>query len=200
MANVNAPNGFQYRGRLDGGSPTMGNTVRKILLSYGTAIGFGDPVVSVASGYIQQAAAGTTQIAGIFYGCKYLNLAVGRTVWSFSWPGTTQGSDATAYLTTDPQSVFVAQSNNTPITFADIDANINFVAGVPNSVTGISTASLDQSTINTTDTLPFRIVGLLSEQEGTSGAVNGTDDASAYNRVLVTMNFSDRTSRIGIAS
>ena len=121
MSNVNAPNGFQYRGRLDGGSPTMGNTVRKIKSDYSTAIGFGDPVVSLTTGYIGQAAAGTTQIAGVFYGCKYLNLSVGRTVWSFSWPGTTQGSDADAYLTTDPQAVFVAQSNNTPITFADIN-------------------------------------------------------------------------------
>lgn len=198
MSNVNAPNGFQYRGRLDGGSPTMGNTVRKILLSYGTAIGFGDPVVSVSGGYIQQAVAGTTQIAGIFYGCEYLNLSVGRKVWSYSWPGTTQGSDAVAYLNTDPQSVFVVQSDLLPITFADIDANINFVAGVPNSVTGQSTASVGQTTINTTDTLPFRIVGLLSDQEGTSGAVNGTDDASNYNRVLVTGNFWDRSSRTGI--
>jgi hypothetical protein len=195
MPNVNAPNGFQYFGRLDGGAPTMGNTARKILLSYGTAIGFGDPVVSVASGYIERAAAGTTQIAGIFYGCKYLNLAVGRVVWSFSWPGTTQGSDATAYLTTDPQAMFVAQSNNTAIGFADIDANINFVSGTPNSVTGQSIASLDQSTIATTDTLPFRIVGLLSQYQ--PGA-NGTDDASAHNRAIVTANFWDRTSRTGI--
>lgn len=198
MSNVNAPNGFQYFGRQDGGSPTMGNTTRQILSTYNVAIGFGDPVISVAAGYIQQATASTVQIAGIFYGCKYLNLAVGRVVWSMSWPGTTQGSNATAYLNTDPQSLFIAQSNLTAITFADIDANIQLVAGVPNSVTGISTASVDQSTIATTDTLPFRIVGLLSQYEGTSGAINGTDDASSYNRVIVTANFWDRKSLVGI--
>lgn len=198
MANVNAPNGFQYFGRMDGGSPTMGNTVRKVLSTYNVAIGYGDPVVSVAAGYIQLGVPGTTQLAGIFYGCKYLNLSVGRVVWAPNWPGTAQGSDATAFLTTDPQAMFVVQSNNTAITFADIDANINFVSGTPSSVTGISTASVDQSTINTTDTLPFRIVGLLSQYETTSGAVNGTDDSSAYNRIIVTANFWDRTSRIGI--
>ena len=198
MSNTNAPNGFSYFGRLEGGSPTVGNTTRKILSTYNVAIGYGDPVVSVGSGYIQQAAAGTTQIAGIFYGCKYLNTAVGRVVWSNSWPGTTQGSDATAYLATDPDSLFVVQSDNTAITFADIDANINFVAGVPSTVTGISIASVGQSTIATTNTLPFRIVGLLSQYESTSGAVNGTDDASAYNRIIVSGNFWDRSSQTGI--
>lgn len=119
-------------------------------------------------------------------------------VWSNSWPGTTQGSDATAYLVTDPQALFIVQSDNTAIVFADIDANINFVAGTPSSVTGISTASVGQSTIATTDTLPFRIVGLYSQYETTSGAINGTDDASAYNRIIVTGNFWDRSSRTGI--
>lgn len=198
MANVNSPNGFQYFGRMDGGAPTMGNTVRKILSTYNVAIGFGDAVISVASGYIQQATASTVQIAGIFYGCSYLNTSVGRRVWTLSWPGTTQGSDAVAYLNTDPQSLFIAQSDNTAIAFADIDANIQLVAGVPNSVTGISIMSVAQSTIATTNTLPFRIVGLLSDYEGTSGAVNGTDDASAYNRIIVRGNFWDRTSATGI--
>lgn len=198
MANTSAPNGFQYFGRQDGGSPTVGNTARQINSSYGTAIGFGDPVVSVASGYIEAAAPGTTQIAGIFYGCEYLNLAVGRKVWSPNWPGTVQGGDATAYLNTDPQSLFIVQSNNSAITFADIDANINFASGTPNSITGFGTTTVNQTTLQTTDTLPFRIVGLLSQYEGTSGATNGTDDTSPFNRIIVTANFWDRTSRTGI--
>ena len=198
MANTNAPNGFQVFRRFDGGSPTSGYETRKILSTYSTAIGFGDPVIPVSTGYIQRATASTVQIAGIFFGCKYLNTSVGRTVWSNNWPGTTQGSDAEAYIVTDPQVLFVAQSNNTAITFADIGANIQFVIGTPNSTTGMSTTALDQSTIATTDTLPFRIVGLLSQYETTSGAVNGTDDASAYNRVIVAPNYWDRRSLLGI--
>lgn len=199
MANTNAPNGFQVFRRFDGGSPTEGYETRKIISTYGTAIGFGDPVVSVAGGYVERAAAGSTQIAGIFFGCKYLNSSVGRVVWANNWPGTTQGSDAQAYIVTDPQMLFVAQALNTAITFADIGANINFAIGSgANSVTGFSTATADQSTINTTDTLPFRIVGLLSQYETTSGAINGTDDASAYNRVIVAPNFWDRRSLVGI--
>lgn len=197
MANTNAPNGFVYAGRQDGGSPTMGNTVAKIISTYGTAIGFGDPVIRVASGYIQQATASTVQIFGIFCGCSYLNTAVGRVVWSNNWPGTTQGSDATAYINTDPQSLFIAQSLNTAIVFADIGANVQFAIGTVNSVTGLSATTVDQSTIATTDTLPFRIVGLYSDLELSGGAVEGTDNSSAYNRVIVAPNFWDRTSRTG---
>lgn len=198
MANTNAPNGFQVFRRFDGGSPTEGYETRKILSTYNVAIGFGDPVISVSGGYIQRATASTVQFAGIFFGCKYLNSSVGRVVWANNWPGTTQGSDAEAYIVSDPQMLFVAQSNNTAITFADIGANIQVSIGSPNSTTGYSTSSVDQSTIATTDTLPFRIVGLLSQYETTSGAINGTDDASAYNRVIVAPNYWDRKSLLGI--
>ncbi len=196
MANTNAPNGFQYIGRLEGGSPTEGLTTRLIASADTAAVGQGDPVTSLGTGYVTASAAGTTQIDGIFVGCEYLSTAVGRVVFSNYWPGSGANGDVTAHLATDPQGIFAAQTNNTAIVFADIGANINFVAGTPNSTTGFSTASLNQSTIATTDTLPFRIVGLLS-QSAPPGS-SGTDDASAYNRVLVTANFWDRTSRTGI--
>ena len=93
------------------------------------------------------------------------------------------------------------QSDDTAITFADIDANINFVAGTPQTEAagGFSTSTVGQSTINTTDTLPFRIVGLLS-QYVPAGSQNGTDDTSDYNRVIVAPNYTDRKSRVGIHS
>lgn len=197
--NVNSPNGFQRFGLLDGASPTMGFQVRKVVSTYGTAIGYGDPVISVGTGYIQQATASTVQIAGIFYGCYYLNTAVGRVVWSHSWPGTTQGSDATCYIDTDPNALYVVQSYNTAVVFADIDANINFHIGTANTEAagGYSTTSIDQSTIDTTNTLPFRIIGLLSDYLP-ANSVAGTDDSSAYNRIIVAPNYTDRKSALGI--
>lgn len=196
--NVNAPNGFQRFGLLDGASPTMGNQIRKITSS--SAVGYGDPVVSLVTGYIDIATAGTTQISGIFLGCYYLNPGVGRVIWSRNWPGSASATGAgTCYIDTDPNALYVAQSNNTAITFADINANINFAIGTPDSVTGYSTSSVAQSTINTTDTLPFRIVGLLTDyQPANSGP--GTDNSSAYNRVIVAPNYTDRKSLVGMAS
>lgn len=198
MANVDSPNGFQQFGKMEGASPTVGLTAR--LVTSSSAIGFGDPVVSLATGYIDIVTPGTTQIAGLFFGCEYYNPAVGRKVWSPNWPGSASATGAgTAYLDTDPNSMFVVQSNNTAIGFADIDANINVTIGTPSTVTGFSTSSVNQSTIDTTNTLPFRIVGLLSDYIPT-GSVNGTDNTSAYNRVIVRPNYSDRTSLVGIAS
>lgn len=196
--NVNSPNGFQFFGKMEGASPTVGTTTRKVTSS--SAIGYGDPVVSLGTGYIDIAAAGTTQIAGIFYGCHYFNSGIGRQVWSPNWPGSASATgDGLAYLDTDPNSMYVAQSNNTAIVFADIDANINFAIGTPATTAagGFSTSSLDQSTINTTNTLPFRIVGLLSDYD-TANSAPGTDNSSAYNRVIVRANYWDRTSLVGI--
>lgn len=197
MSNTNAPNGFQQFGKMEGASPTVGLTARQVTTS--SAIGFGDPVVSLSTGYIDIVTPGTTQIAGLFFGCEYYNPAVGRKVWSPNWPGSASASGAgTAYLDTDPNSMFVVQSNNTAIGFADIDANVNVTIGTPNTTTGFSTSSVNQSTIDTTNTLPFRIVGLLSDYIP-AGSVNGTDNTSAYNRVIVRPNYSDRTSLVGIS-
>lgn len=193
--NVNAPNGFQRFGLLDGASPTMGNQTRKVTSS--SAIGFGDPVVSLGTGYIDIATAGTTQISGVFLGCYYLNTGVGRVIWSRNWPGSASATGVgTCYVDTDPNAIYVVQSDNTAITFADIDANINFVVGTPDAV-GFSTSTVGQSTINTTNTLPFRIVGLLTDALP-ANSVAGTDNASAYNRVLVSPNYTDRKSLVGI--
>lgn len=197
MSNTNAPNGFQYFGRLEGGSPTEGFTTRLISSTDTAVLGQGDPVSDVGNGYITASVPGTTtQINGIFMGCQYLSTAIGRTINTNYYGGSGANGDVIAYICNDPQAVFAVQSYNTAIVFADIDANVDFKAGTPNSTTGFSTASLDQSTIATTNTLPFRIVGLLSAS-APPGAP-GTDNASAYNRVLVSANNWDRKSLTGI--
>jgi len=100
MANTQAYFGFtQYQGGA-GGAPTFAQSVRRIASSSG-AIYTGDPVmpaVSSANGYIVQASPGTTTLAGIFVGCKYLNTSLGRTVWSNYWPGSGATGDVEAYV------------------------------------------------------------------------------------------------------
>ena len=196
MANSNAPNGFQYFGRLEGGAPTSGLTTALISSGDTSALGYGDPVSRNTSGYITKAAAGTAQIDGIFYGCEYLSTAIGRVVFQNYWAGSGAGGDVTAHVCDDPQATFIAQSDNTAIVFADIGANINLVVGTPNATTQFSTASVGQSLISTTSTLPFRIVGLLSQSA--PPGTDGTDNASAFNRIIVRANYWDRTSTLGI--
>lgn len=181
---------------MEGGAPTSGLTTALISSGDTSALGYGDPVSRNTAGYITKAAAGTAQIDGIFYGCEYLSTAIGRVVFQNYWAGSGAGGDVTAKVCDDPQAQFVVQSDNTAIVFADIGINVNLVVGTPNATTQFSTASVGQSTLATTNTLPFRVVGLLSQSA--PPGTDGTDNASAFNRIIVRANFWDRTSATGV--
>jgi hypothetical protein len=190
MANTNAPNGFQYFGRLEGGSPTAGLTRQFVSSGDTSSLGYGDPVSYNTSGFITAATAGTTQLAGIFYGCEYTSTTLQKKVWLNYWAGSGSTSNVSAKVCTDPDAMFIAQSDNTAIASTSIGLNINFVAGTPNSTTQFSTVAVGQSTISTTSTLPFRIIEMYSAiaPPGT----NGTTDTSAFNRIIVAPNNWDR--------
>lgn len=190
MANTQTPFGFQLAGFLDGRTGSLGQQSRLIANADSTAVYSGDPVTSLSTGYVTRSTAGTTQIAGIFIGCTYLNTALGRTVWSPSWPGSGATGDITAYVVSDPQALFKVQAggSSTAIGIADINANINFGLGTPNTLSGQSGAYADQTTISpSTTTLPFRIYSLVTAPPG----ANGTDVTTGYNNILVTFNFQD---------
>ena len=150
-----------------------------------SAIYYGDPVLPDANGYVVVGAPGTTQIAGIFQGCKYLSVSQKRTVWSNYWPGSDVASTQTVegYIVNDPNAKFVAQTGSTGATAADINANVNFAIGTGNPATGISGASVNMGTVGTTATLPFRIVSLVDSPAGAPGTAAG-----AYNLVVVAFN------------
>lgn len=186
MANTFAPFGFrQYRGLAS--APTYEQIVARVIYN-APAIYYGDPVQPDANGYVYALNSPTLQIAGVFAGCKYLSVSQKRTVWSNYWPGSDVASSNTveAYIINDPNARFVVQAggSTTPIGYADINANIGANLGTGNANTGISGAYIDQTTIATTSTLPFRIIGLVTDPPGS----NGTDTASAYNYVIVGFN------------
>jgi len=182
MANTNAPFGFrQYSGT--GSAPTYEQVVYYIASNNTTDIFFGDPVVPLNTGYITQATSNSIQVAGIFVGCKYLSTSQKRTVWSNYWPGSDATGDVEAYVVNDPNAKFVVQSDATGIAFADINANIGFAIGSGNTANGISGASLDVTTLGTTNTLPFRVIGLVTQPPGSPGT-----EAGAYNLAVVAFN------------
>jgi len=191
MANTQAYFGFtQYQGGA-GGAPTFAQSTRRIASSSG-AIYTGDPVmpaVSTANGYIVQAAAGSTAIAGIFVGCKYLNTSLGRTVWSSYWPGSGATGDVEAYVIDDPNARFIVQTSTTafPITgtLSTQTSGVQgqyaqFTIGTGNTSTGRSGAYL--SAVGTTVTYPFIIV------DYNVGVQNGGDPTSQYCNVIVGFN------------
>lgn len=197
MANTNAPFGFrQYAGT--GSAPTYEQNVRYIASNNTTPIFFGDAVIPLTTGYIAQATASTVRVEGIFAGCKYVSTSQKRTVWSNYWPGADATGDVEAYIIDDPNAKFLVQSSDTsgtsPITFANVGEYINIAVGTGNTATGISGMTVDQDTLGTTVTLPFRIVGLVTTPPG----AEGTDASAEFNQVIVAFNnASTRTNGAG---
>jgi len=183
MANTQAYNGFsQYSGT--GSAPTYEQVVATIQSTYTTAIFSGDPVEPNASGYIIQGT-GSITIAGIFVGCKYLSTSQKRTVWSNYWPGSDNTGNVEAYIINDPNAQWVASGDTSTSLWvqAAINANCGYAIGTGNTANGISGAYLDSTTINTTSTLPFRILGYVIDPPGANGTETG-----AYRKVIVAFN------------
>ena len=186
MANTNAPFGFrQYSG--NGSAPTY-EQVSVVIAYNASAIYFGDPVEPDANGQVIRgdgttAAAG---IAGIFVGCKYLSTAQKRTVWSNLWPGSDVASNQTVegYIVNDPNARFVAQTGSTAATQSTVNLLVGYDIGTGNTANGLSGAFVDVTTAAAgTTTLPFRVIGLVTEPPGSAGT-----EAGAYNRVIVAFN------------
>ena len=88
-----------------------------------------------------------------------------------------------AKIIDDPNATFLVQTGGTVPTITQASVGLNATyggAGAPNALSGISTAYLDASTANTTNTLAFRIMGL--------GKNVNNDNTSNYNYVIVKMN------------
>jgi hypothetical protein len=197
MSNTQSSFGFKHVGYLSGSAVDYQLATRLIQSTNTTAIYFGDPVVKVATTqYIAQASNNTTVLEGIFQGCWFIPSTGGVPTWSPYFPGST-GSDATAYINNAPGALFMAAATNTNIPSTAIGENIGFSIGTGSTFGGgFSGATLDQSTISTTNTLPFQIVALFGSTNATGdintgnfgGVGNGADTTSAYNWVIVTFN------------
>ena len=192
MANVNGPFGFLQSGTASGppNFAQSGNTPYRIAAGYATAIFFGDLVrMNVTpTGYVEQWANGDGSTAtkipvGIFYGCSYYSTGQRKTVFNNYWPGSDATGDVTAYVCDDPNAQFLVQANAGPIAQTAIGQNAD-IAATPlgNTTTGLSTMSL--ATPTTTNTLPFKVVNVLTNPVG----VNGRDITTAYNIVVVAFN------------
>jgi hypothetical protein len=151
-------------------------------------------------------------VAGVFAGCKYTSTSQKRTVWSNYWPGSDATGDVTAYITTDPNAQFIVQTANsnttaTAVGLASIGQNISFAyldataTGETNGLTstGLSTMFADQYSLianssagaTTNAYLPFRIVSLANYTPGAVSplaSINGNDQTSGYNRIVVGFN------------
>lgn len=192
MANTFAPFGFlQDFGT--GSTPTYEQVTRSAQYN-ASAIYSGDPVTSQTDGTIAISSPGTTQIAGIFAGCKYLSVSQKRTVWNNYWPGSdvASGQYVECYIINDPNANFLCQSDATGLTLADVGANVQFAIGTPSALTGRSGAYVTAP--NTTPTLPFRVKSIVTTP--VLGIANPVEGAYAY--AIVAFNNVDTKSLTGI--
>ena len=204
MANVNAPFGFQPFGVIQGMAPNFGFTPRKIAYGNATAIFQGDPVTTLTTGYIAQSTAGTTQIAGVFWGgVEYYSTAGKIPLQRNYWPGSDTTIDPfPAFIISNPNATFLVQTGNSntaasAATLANVGMTANFAITAGNTANGRSGAYLDLYQAGSVTTQPFRILQLASDflQPGAPGA----DPTTAYNWVLVGFNFQEMRSTTGHA-
>lgn len=160
MANTNAPFGFSQNSTV-GGPVNFRISHRLISSGTTTAIYYGDavvPVIGSPNGYITQATAGTTPLAGIFYGCSYQSIAQKQNVFSRYYPGSDASGDVTAFVCDDPNAKFMAQASSAGFPFADIGQLAQLSVGTGSTTTGFSGMFINS--VGTTSTFPFIITGV----------------------------------------
>lgn len=152
MANINAPHGFTPVRRL-GGVGGAFPTKRWVLTSANAAIGIGDPIVQTTSGVVDRGAA--TPAEGTFIG-------IAAEAKAASSGASSNPITKTIAVWDSPDIVFEAQTDDgtgVGTLQACVGNTCNYVIGTP--VNGVSIAELDESTAgSTTNTLPFKILGL----------------------------------------
>jgi hypothetical protein len=216
MANLYTPFGFRQFGHRDGMPPT-GGLQRMFINSSDTNLYFTGDLVSLSSlgggGYVISPSSGGSPTtpspqAGVFNGCEYYNSNVGRMVWAAWFPGNLNGFSTTngfaiAYMQSDPEMQYIGQCSTTnTITSSYIGQNIGVSLAqstLGNQTTGQSKMCLASSITGAVSSLPFQIVDfysnfvagagpqLSSPSTGASG-INGTDDTSAGNILVVAPN------------
>lgn len=195
MANTFAPSGFNVSFSNYASAPNYQERQYLISSSLTSQIATGDPVRLLTTGFIDKYAAGGSTICGVFHGCDYFDPNAGRTVRVPAWraPSLPASTPVRAYVIDDPAAVFQVQANGAvAVAQADMGANIEITTASAGSVglSGISTCSVLTSSIATTNTLPFKLRGIVGLQTAVSmpALYPGYDPTTSNNWVEVSFN------------
>jgi len=186
MANINGAFGLRPIAKMGQSTNSTGASEYRIAAGNTNAIYQGSPVIPLSTGFIDKVGAdagGTVGLLGVFWGCEYVSSTTGKKVFSNFWPGS--GASSTfpvkAFVYDDPNQLFVIATSNVNTSWdteaelrAAVFANGNFAtAAAGSAVTGISSATLDVQTINTTNTLNLRIMGIQEDPENSDFSAAG---------------------------
>lgn len=165
MANVDRAIGLRPLRHLGGGEVRLSGYT--IASGYNTALGAGDPVVMTGTGRnIARAAASDVGVIGVFSGVRYTNPA-GERKYSSYWPANQVATEIEAMVYDDPNITYRVQFDT--LAEADVGLLVDFDAGTPSAVTGLSGLECT-STGAATSGKPVRILGLIDEPHNAYGA------------------------------
>ena len=162
MANINVAFGFKPVGK-HGSSPATQGTSQYFIASDASAIFQGSPVKAELTGGTIQIGSATgngDQLVGVFAGCEYVDATTGKLKFSNTWPGSGSANtnfDIKGFVYDNPAQRFIIASDGTNTDRATAKADIFKTADIAsgasgNTTTGISSAVLDISTAEDTDT------------------------------------------------
>jgi hypothetical protein len=170
---VDKPYGLIPVNRIDG-MPYAG-AIRQIPAITGNAvIAFGDPVSLTSAGGVDKTSDGTAGTpCGVSVGCQYVN-AQGQTVQAQSLPASTVGG--IVFVVDDPMALFkVAVLSGTTVVSTTglartvVGNNAALIINTSNTTTGNSQTGLLASSVDTTNTLPVRIIDVVPATQLASG-------------------------------
>ena len=178
MANANVAFGFKPVG-MHGSSPATQGTSQYFIASNASAIFQGSPVKAELTGGTIQIASATgngDQLVGVFAGCEFVDATTGKLRFSNTWPGSGSANtnfDIKGFVYDNPAQRFIIASDGTNTDRATAKADIFKTADLAdgasgNTTTGISTAKLDISTAEDTDT--SNVVMILGIHEDVTNA------------------------------
>ena len=171
MANANVAFGLKPEG-MHGSSPATQGTSQYFIASDASAIFQGSPVVAELTGgtiAIASATGDGQQLVGVFAGCEYVDATTGKLKFSNTWPGSGSANtnfDIKGFVYDNPFQRFIIASDGTNTDRATAKVDIFKTAAMSsgasgNTTTGISSAQLDISTADNTDTSDcLRILGI----------------------------------------
>ena len=175
MANANVAFGFKPVG-MHGSSPATQGTSQYFIASDASAIFQGSPVKAELTGGTIQIGSATgngDQLLGVFAGCEYVDATTGKLKFSNTWPGSGSANtnfDIKGFVYDNPFQRFIIASDGTNTDRATAKVDIFKTAAMSSgasgsTTTGISSAQLDISTADNTDTSDcLRILGILTKR------------------------------------
>jgi len=204
MSTTSFPRGLQPVKMLGNKPSSHGFTLFPIPSNYATAIGNGDPVIYVTTGAtrgtiarMNATTAATTVTSsgtwlGVFGGCQYTDPTTKQFTTRHYYPGSIVASDIYAMVYDDPDMLFSIQANGV---LAQTTQGCNAAViqtAVTNTTTGNSGLQLQASSIESTSTLPLRIVDF--------GTAAGSAIGDTYTDVIVRLNTHFHRTATGVAS